>query len=229
VGGARPELVRYYLFFRPMGRASGVGARCWGTPVDFGCLLTDRQLISGCRAVRNLSTTCALFLFHDVRVYDPERRLVRGPPRKCLGMCRRMTNKGESGFGIASGRGTASVEQYYGEPFKTAEGPLHGTVLSPCEDSGSRGPSRGWDPKVPVGSPVSFPKRSNPAWRLVPPPPPCRINTKSKHRAQLRWTAILFYSVHNLHNLNSKGPRREEEEGRRMRRRRSSLIITRTT
>ena len=23
---------------------------------------------------------------------------------------------------------------------------------------------RGWDPKVPVGSPVSFPKRSNPAW-----------------------------------------------------------------
>ena len=36
--------------------------------------------------------------------------------------------------------------------------------------------------QVPVGSPISFPKRSNPAWRLVPPPSPCRINTKSKHQ-----------------------------------------------
>ena len=93
-----------------MGRASGVGARCWGTPVEFGCLLTYRQLISGCRAVRNLSPTGALFLFHDVRLYDPERRLVRAPPRKCLGICRRVTNKGESGFGIANGRGTVAVE-----------------------------------------------------------------------------------------------------------------------
>jgi hypothetical protein len=33
---------------------------------------------------------------------------------------RRVTDKGESGFGIANGRGTAFVEQYYGEPFKTA-------------------------------------------------------------------------------------------------------------
>ena len=41
---------------------------------------------------------------------------------------------------------------------------------------------RGWDPKVPAGSPVSFPKRSNPAWRLVAPSSPCRINTKSKHQ-----------------------------------------------
>jgi len=78
VGGARPELVRYHLFFRPMGRASGVGARCWGTLVEIGCLLTYRQLISGCRAVRNLSPTGALFLFHDVRLYDPEWRIVRG-------------------------------------------------------------------------------------------------------------------------------------------------------
>ena len=31
--------------------------------------------------------------------------------------------------GIADGRGTASVEQYYGEPFKTAKGPLHGSVF----------------------------------------------------------------------------------------------------
>jgi len=35
---------------------------------------------------------------------------VRGPPRKCLGMSRRVTNKGESGFGIANGRGTVAVE-----------------------------------------------------------------------------------------------------------------------
>jgi len=41
---------------------------------------------------------------------------------------------------------------------------------------------RGWDLKVPVGSPVSSPKRSNPAWRLVAPSSPCRINTKSKHQ-----------------------------------------------
>jgi hypothetical protein len=108
--GQRPvELVRYHLFGgneRPMGRASGVGARCWGTPVEFACLLTYRQLISYCRAVRNLSPTGALFLFHDVRLYDPKRRLVRAPPRKCLGMSRRVTNKGESGFGTANGRGT---------------------------------------------------------------------------------------------------------------------------
>jgi hypothetical protein len=62
-----------------MGRVSDVGARCWGTPVEFGYLLTYRQLILGCRAVWNLSPTDALPLFHDVRVYDPERRLVRGP------------------------------------------------------------------------------------------------------------------------------------------------------
>ena len=42
-----------------------VGARCWGTPVEIGCLLTYRQLISGCRAVRNLSPTGALLLFHE--------------------------------------------------------------------------------------------------------------------------------------------------------------------
>jgi hypothetical protein len=33
---------------------------------------------------------------------------------------------------------------------------------------------------------VSFPKRSNPAWRLVAPSSPCRINTKSKHHADRR-------------------------------------------
>ena len=87
-----------------MGRASVEGARCWGTPVEFGCLLTYRQLISGCRAARHLSPTGALPLFHDVRLFDPERSLVRVPPWKSLGMCRRVTNKGESGFGKASDR-----------------------------------------------------------------------------------------------------------------------------
>ena len=156
-----------------MGRASGVGARCWGTPVEFGCLLTYRQLISGCRAVRNLSPTGALFLFHDVRLYDPERRLVRGSPRKGLGMCRRVTNKGESGFGIANDRGTVAVEWKHhrcDRLKRQRDLSMEVSVL------------RGWDPKVPVGSPVSFPKRSNPAWRLVAPSSPCRINTKSKHQ-----------------------------------------------
>jgi hypothetical protein len=115
-----------------MGRASGVGARCWGTPVEFGCLLTYRQLISGCRAVRNLSPTGALFLFHDVRLYDPERRLVRGPPRKGLGMCRRVTYKWRE-------RVRHSQRQRYGgrrmetssvRLFKTAEGPLSGSQCS---------------------------------------------------------------------------------------------------
>ena len=156
-----------------MGRASGVGARCWGTPVEFGCLLTYRQLISGCRAVRNLSPTGALFLFHDVRLYDPERRLVRGPPRKGLGMCRRVTNKGESGFGIANDRGTVAVEWKHHRCDR---------LKRPRDLSIEVSVLRGWDPKVPVGSPVSFPKRSNPAWRLVAPSSPCRINTKSKHQ-----------------------------------------------
>jgi len=80
-------------------------------------------------------------------------------------------------------------------PFKTAEGPLHGSVLSPCEDS----VLRGWDPKVPVGSPVSLPKRSNPAWRLVAPSSPCRINTKSKHQRHpddAEFLRLLFYHAH---------------------------------
>jgi len=141
-----------------------------GTSVEFGCLLTYRQFISGCRAVRNLSPTDALFLFHDVRLYDPERRLMRGSPRKCLGMCRRVTNKGESGFGIAIDRGTVAVEWKYHrcDRFnKTEEGPLHGSVVSPCEDS----VLRGWDPKVPVGSPSPFPSAL--IQRGVAPSSPC--------------------------------------------------------
>ena len=184
-----------------MGRASGVGARCWGTPAEFGCwgtpaefgcLLTYPQLISGCRAVRNLSPTGALFLFHDVRSYDPERRLVRGPPRKGLGMCRRVTNKGESGFGIANDRGTVAVEWKHHRCDRLKRQRDLSVEVSVL---------RGWDPKVPVGSPVSFPKRSNPAWRLVAPSSPCRINTKSKHQSSIRkiWrTTTYSISMSNM-------------------------------
>jgi len=104
----------------------------------------------GCREVRNLSPTGALFLFHNGRLFDPERRLVCGSPRKSLGTCWRVTNKGESWFGKANNNRVAvSAEQYYGEPLNTAKGPLHGSVSSPCEDCVLRG--------CPVGSLVSFP------------------------------------------------------------------------
>jgi len=67
----------------------------------------NRQLISGCWGARYLSPSDALPLQHEVRLFDPERRVVRAPPRKCLGMCRRVTNKGEGVFGKASDRVTA--------------------------------------------------------------------------------------------------------------------------
>jgi hypothetical protein len=64
------------------------------------------KLILGCRDVRYLPPSDALPLHHDVRVYDPERRLVRAPPRS--GMCRHATDRGESGFGKAGDRATAT-------------------------------------------------------------------------------------------------------------------------
>jgi len=136
------------------------------------------QSISGCRGVRNLSPTGAVFLFHDVRLFDPERRSARGPPRKCLGMCRRVTNTGESGFGIANGRVAVSVEQYYGEPLNPAKGPLHGSVLSSCEDS----VLRGWEPKGPVGSPDSFPSALNKRGGSWPSLPLVELIQKSMHQ-----------------------------------------------
>jgi len=75
--------------------------------------------------------------------------------------------------------------------------PLHGSVLSPCEDS----VLRGWDPKVPIGSPVSFPKRPNQAWRLVAPSSPCRINTKSKHQTAYEFQSTIHFS-HRFPNRN---------------------------
>ena len=162
-----------------MGRASGVGARCWGTPVEFGCLLTYRQLISGCRAVRNLSPTGALFLFHDVRLYDPERRLVRAPPRKGLGMCRRVTNKGESGFGIANDRGTVAVEWKHhrcDRLKRRRDLSMEVSVL------------RGWDPKVLLVRPSPFPSALIQRGDSWPPLPRVeliqKVRTKTKNNAR---------------------------------------------
>jgi len=87
---------------------------------------------------------------------------VRGPPRKCLGMCRRVTNKGEIRFGKASDRAMAKD---------------HLNMLGPRTQWKTvfLGGGAPWVPGL-------FSQRSNPAFRLVPPPSPCRINTKSKHQ-----------------------------------------------
>ena len=52
----------------------------------------------------------SLYLTMSERYY-PERRSVRGPPWKSLGMCRRVTNKGKSGFGKANDRVEAKEEE----------------------------------------------------------------------------------------------------------------------
>jgi len=44
----------------------------------------------------------------------------------------------------------------------------------------------GVGPKGPVTVVRLLPQRLNPAWRLVLPPSPCRINTKSKHQYRSR-------------------------------------------
>ena len=93
MGGARPELVRYHLFFGP-----------WDV----------RLVWVHVAGVLRLNSAAYLHI---------------------------------------AGRGSSSVEQYYGQPFKTADGHLHGSVSSPCEDSGSRG----WDPEVLLVRPSPFP------------------------------------------------------------------------
>jgi len=89
----------------------------------------------------------------------------------------------ESGFGKANDRGTASVEQYYGEPFKTDKGPLHGSVLSSCEDS----VLRGWDPKVLLVRPSPFPSALIQRGGSCPPLPLVELIQKvsSKHQMSL--------------------------------------------
>ena len=84
-------------------------------------------------------------------------------------------DRGGSGFGIANDRGTVAVEWKHHRCDRLKRRRDLSVEVSVL---------RGWDPKVPVGPPVSFPKRSNPAWRLVAPSSPCRINTKSKHQSQ---------------------------------------------
>ena len=66
-GWASPEGTSNATPFWSRGHASVEGACCWGPPDEIGCLLSYRQLISGCRRVRYPPTTDALFLSHDVR------------------------------------------------------------------------------------------------------------------------------------------------------------------
>jgi len=75
------------------------------------------------------------------------------------------------GFGIANDRGTAPVEQYYGEPLNTANGPLHGSVVFPWEDSVLRGWDPVIDPKVLLVRPSPFPSaliQRGDSWPALP-------------------------------------------------------------
>ena len=49
---------------------------------------------------------------------------MRGAPWKCLGMCRRVTNKGESGFGTANNRAKAKDLRPQGIPVVVWRGAL---------------------------------------------------------------------------------------------------------
>ena len=97
---------------------------------------------------------------------------MRGAPRKSLGIFRRVTNKGESGFGKASDRVKAKDHRPSGILGEVWWGALsrEGRKLDRCS-------------KVIIGFPVSIPgaliKRRGPD----PPLSPCRINTKSKHQS----------------------------------------------
>ena len=96
---------------------------------------------------------------------------MRVPPGKSLGMCLRVTNKGESGFGKANDRVEAKDHRPSGILGEVWWGALsrEGRKLDRCS-------------KVIIGFPVSIPgaliKRRGPD----PPLSPCRINTKSKHQ-----------------------------------------------
>ena len=49
----------------------------------------------------------SIYLTMSARYYPERNQLMRCPPWKCLGMCWRVTKKGESGFGKASDRAKA--------------------------------------------------------------------------------------------------------------------------
>ena len=62
--------------FWSRGHASVGGACCWGPPDETGCLLSYRQLMSGCRRVRYPLISDTLSLSHDVRSLLIKRRLI---------------------------------------------------------------------------------------------------------------------------------------------------------
>ena len=72
-GWASPEGTSNATPFWSRGHASVGGACCWGPPDETGCLLSYRQLMSGCRRVRYPLTTDALSLSHDVRSLLPRK------------------------------------------------------------------------------------------------------------------------------------------------------------
>ena len=59
----------------------------------------------------------------SARYYPETNYLVRAPPWKSLGMCRRMTNKGKSGFGKASDRVEAEEHRPSGFRWECGEVP----------------------------------------------------------------------------------------------------------
>ena len=77
---------------------------------------------------------------------------MRGPPWKSLGMCRRVTDKGESGFGKASDRGKSKDHRPYGILGEVWWGALsvEGRKLDRCS-------------KVIIWFPSLYPKRFNQA------------------------------------------------------------------
>ncbi len=91
-------------------------------------------------------TTDALSLSHDVHSLYPKRSSVRVPPRKSLGLCRHVTNKGKSGFGKANDRVEAKNHRPVGIQVGVWWGALsiEGRKLDRCS-------------KVIIGFPVSFP------------------------------------------------------------------------
>ena len=84
---------------------------------------------------------------------------MRGTPWKSLGMCRRVTNKGESGFGKASDRVKAEDHRPSG---------ILGEVWCPLKRREKARPLFVGHYRVPS----LYPKRSNQALRPGPPPKP---------------------------------------------------------
>jgi hypothetical protein len=99
-------------------------------------------------------------VFHCVRLFDPERRLVREPPRQCLGPIWRVTNEGESGFGKVNNRVKVADRR--------PQGILGGIVVG-CL---FKGRGKAWPMEGHYRFPCLFSKRSNQALRPGPPPKP---------------------------------------------------------